>query len=151
MKLIHKCFYPKEYHVSRNMNIKNKITEYFKTWGHNKEFLGLLQVRVYTSCRTWVKSCSKKRWILLKLSIVFVGPCVKNTNLCFLRQSLDNSDSSLELLLVWQLDTALFFENYTKLGFLHKTLRKGIECGVVKFLVPFFQKRNLFGQHQTLP
>ena len=134
MEVIHKCFYPKEYHVSRNMNIKNKITEYFKTWGHSKEFLGLLQVRVYTSCRTWVKSCSKKRWRLLKLSIVFVGSCVKNANLCFLRQSVDNSDSNLELLLVWPLDTALFFENYTKLCFFCKTLQKGIEGILLVFL-----------------
>ena len=129
MELIHKCFYPKEYHVSRNMNIKNKITEYFKTWGHNKEFLGLLQVRVYTSCRTWVKSCSKKRWRLLKLSVAFVGPCVKNINLCFLRQSVDNSDSNLELLLVWPLDTALFFENYTSYVFYAKHSEKGLNMG----------------------
>ena len=80
MESIHKCFYPKEYHVARNMIYKKQ-----NAWGHSKEFQGLLQVVE----PRW-KHCSKRRWRLLKLSIVFVGTCVKNANLCFLRQRFDN-------------------------------------------------------------
>ena len=50
MESIYECCY-----------IKNKMSEYsgiifFEIWGHNKEFQGLLQVRVYTSCRTCIYS-----------------------------------------------------------------------------------------------
>ena len=43
--------------------------------------------------------------------------------------------------LLWKLCKALFW---------CKTIRKGIELGVVKFLVPFFQKSALFGQYWKL-
>ena len=60
--------------------------------------------------------------------------------------------SNLDLLCVWQLDAALFCENYSKLYFDAKHLEKRLNRGVVKFLVLFFfQKRALFGQCQTLP
>lgn len=55
MESIYECCY-----------IKNKMSEYsgiifFEIWGHNKEFQGLLQVRVYTSCRTWVEVLQQEK------------------------------------------------------------------------------------------
>lgn len=57
MESIYECFY-----------IKNKMSEYsviifFEIWSHNKEFQGLLQVRVYTSCRTWLEVVQQEKMV----------------------------------------------------------------------------------------
>ena len=47
---------------------KNKMSEYsviifFEIWSHNKEFQGLLQVRVYTSCRTRLEVVQQEKMV----------------------------------------------------------------------------------------
>ena len=46
--------------------------------------------------------------------------------------------SNLDLLCIWQLNAALFCENYAKPYFDAKHLEKRLNKGVVKFLVLFF-------------
>ena len=53
------------------------------------------------------------------------------------------SGTNLDLLCISQLDAAPIFENYAELYF-DATPRKGIECEVVKFLVPLFSKKVSF-------
>ena len=89
MESIHECFYLKnkcckKYEYKRQNDwIFSHCS--FETWGHViwLEFQGLLQVRVYTNCRTWVEVLQQEKMESPETGIVFVGTCIKKCKFLF--------------------------------------------------------------------